>query len=205
MGLFSGGNSSSTSNNYDYNTYNTNDNRQALGEGAIGASGGGFVNYNYSPTDNRSVSTTTIDPGALRAMETAMLSNNAVSQSAIASANSTAAAAAAAAQRASADAVSSATTTQRQALDFATGANATNAAGFSNLLKSGLDMFRMGTESIQKATSDGFNLVQATNAGLTGAYQTATAEKSGNLDNKTIMIIAVVGAAALAYIASRKG
>lgn len=221
MGLFGGGNSSSTSNNYDYNTYNAFDNRLALGEGAVGASGGSTAinapqdNRIFSNTDSRqdnrqdnrnfSSTSTTVDPGALRAMETAMLSNNAVSQSAIESANSSAAAAAAAARQASQDAINSATSSQRSALDFATNANATNAEGFSQLLDTGLEMFSLAGDSIRSATTDAFNLVDATNSGIAGAYQTATAEKSGSLDNKTIMILGLAAAAAVALFAFKKG
>lgn len=217
MGLFGGGNSSSTSNNYDYNTYNAFDNRLALGDGAVGASGGSTAinapqdNRIFSNTDSRqdnrvfSSTSNMVDPGALRAMEAAITSNTAATQSAIASANSSAAAAAAAASKASADAIASANASQRSALDFATGANATNAAGFSQLLDTGLEMFTLAGDSIRSATTDAFNLVDATNSGIAGAYQTATAEKSGSLDNKTIMILGLAAAAAVALFAFKKG
>ncbi len=235
MGLFGGGNSSSTSNNYDYNTYNTNDNRMVLGEGSTSAQSGGSISnvnvdnrvFSDSRADNRvfsdsrnlsssdtytdysglgayggmgatggssvSLTNTTYDAGALRAMETAMLSNRSVSESAIASANSSAAAAAAAARQASQDAMGSAAASQRSALDFAAGANAINGQGFQSLLSGGLNLLNKAfdaTTKTQQFTAD--------------AYQTASAELSGSLDNKTIMILGLAAAAALAFFAVKK-
>ncbi len=195
MGLFGGGNSSSTSNNYDYNTYNAFDNRLALGDGAVGASGGSTAinapqdNRIFSNTDSRqdnsvfSSSTTTVDPGALRAMESAIMSNTAATKSAIESANSSAA-----------NAIASANTSQRSALDFATNANATNAEGFQSLLSGGLDLLNKAYDSTAK-----------TQQFTADAYQTASAELSGSLDNKTIMILGLGALAAVGLFAFKKG
>ena len=173
-----GGDSSSS--DTDYNTNYAYDNRQALGDNAIGATGGSSL------TVTTTTNNTATDPGALRAIEKALLANTATTQDALKFAQSTAS------QTAGASA-SSANQSLTSALNFASGADALNAQQFNKLIDLGASMFDRNTEAIQNAQS------------LTAqAYQTATAEKSGSLDNKTILALGVAGAAALAIVALKK-
>lgn len=66
--------------------------------------------------------------------------------------------------------------------------NATNSDGFSKLLDVTESMF---------ARSEG--LIGQTQKSVADAYAQAEANKSGSIDNRTIMVIAVAGAAALAF------
>lgn len=195
--LFFGGSSSSTSSPQTTNTSQAYDNRQALGDGAIGATTGGIVSLsdmsnrsfsdsrdmstsiNVSDSSNRSTNTT--DPGALKAMEAALLANQNVARDAfsfgVASAGQGASVAADAASK---------------AYSFATSSNATLGAGFSKLLDVGVSMFDSNLKAVQQQGQ------------LTAqAYQTATAEKSGSLDNRTILILGVAAVAAFAFTARK--
>lgn len=78
--------------------------------------------------------------------------------------------------------------TVKSALDAVNLSGATNADGFSKLLDIAGDMFN---------TSQG--LIGQTQKSVADAYAQAEADKAGTIDNRTIMVIAVAGAAALAY------
>lgn len=142
-----------------------------------------FFSANVDDRSDRSVrnSTTMLDPGALKSMEAALLGNKAVTESALnfslaSQGNSLAAV------RDSSD----------RALGFASSANATLGAGFAKLLEVGKSMFDTNVAAVDRAGA----MTQA-------AYRDATAEKSGTLDNKTILILGVAAAAALAFMARK--
>lgn len=217
-----GGRSSSSSASSTTNLSSATDNRMVLGEGSIGAGSGGTVSLsdmrdmstNLSVTDysNRSSSTsvtdsgntssswswsdgsnrsindsgntsiTSIDPGALKAMETAILSNEASTREALR-----------VAQQAASSSASAANASQSSAFNFAANANATVGAGFSKLLDAGLQMFSSNVAAVGKT------------ADLTAqAYQAATAEKSGSLDNKTIVMLGLGALAVFGLMAWKK-
>ncbi len=186
--------SSSSTTNTTNNLSVATDNRLAIGPGSIGASSGGTVNYSSTNISQ--------DPGALRAMELAMLSSSRAtseaikaSQNAAAEAQRAAAAQAAAAQAAAAAASAQAAQTSSDAFGFAKTVDASNKVGFSKLLDTSFDMFMINNEVIGKA----FDSTAKTQELTAAAFQSAQAEKMGTIDNKTIMIIAVAGAAAFAF------
>lgn len=74
------------------------------------------------------------------------------------------------------------------ALNAINTSNATNSEGFSKLLDVTENMF---------SRSEG--LIGQTQKSVADAYAQAEANKSGSIDNRTIMVIAVAGAAALAF------
>lgn len=167
----------------------------ALGAGAIGATSGGMVSVDFQ------------DPGALRAMELAMLSNNNATESAIKAAQESSRAAAeameaqaAAAAKQVAAASAAAAQTSSDAFGFASSADATNKQGFSKLLDTSFDMFALNTNALSKA----FDSTAKTQELTAMAYQSAEAEKKGTIDNKTIMVIAIAGAAALVMVNRKK-
>lgn len=214
-----GGRSSSSSASSTTNLSSATDNRMVLGEGSIGATAGGTVSLSdmrdQSLTDNRDMSTnlnvtdqsnrstswsdssdrstsvsnsgnttvTSVDPGALKAMETAILSNEASTREALR-----------VAQQAASTSASAANASQASAFNFASSANATMGAGFSKLLDAGLSMFQSNVAAVGKT------------ADLTAqAYQAATAEKAGSLDNKTILMLGMAAAGVLGLLAWKKG
>ncbi|HEY0955914.1 MAG TPA: hypothetical protein VGE36_14215 [Roseateles sp.] len=124
---------------------------------------------------------TAVDPGALKTMEAAMLGNQAVARDAfnfgMASAGTSADLSAAALDK---------------SYSFARDSNATLGAGFSQLLTAGMRMFDSNIAQVQRAGE------------LTvDAFRSATSEKSGSLDNKTILVLGVAAAAALAFMGRR--
>jgi hypothetical protein len=183
-----GGDSKSSSSSSTTNLSTATDNRQALASGAIGASGSGRVSINQT------------DPGALKAMESALLASNAATQSAISASQKAAASAAAAASQAAAQATASANKSLDSSLAFATKANATNAQGFESLLSTGLDLFSKNLNLLDKA----YTSTEKTQQFTADAYQTASAELSGSLDNKTIMILGLGAIAAVVLFAVNK-
>ncbi len=114
-----------------------------------------------------------------------------------------------------------------RALDSIDMANATNGTGFSKLLDTGKSIFETSSNSqgaglaslidagkslFNKASESqtgifstlidaGKSLIGQTQQSVSDAYQTATAEKSGALDNKTLMILGVAAIAGVAIVA----
>lgn len=80
-----------------------------------------------------------------------------------------------------------------RALDSIDINNATNAEGFSQLLT-----------AAQSLWDKGETLIGQTQKSVADAYSQAQTEAKGTIDNRTIMVIAVAGAAALAYASRRK-
>lgn len=76
-----------------------------------------------------------------------------------------------------------------RALDTIDLSNATNADGFGKLLEASTRLFDRGE-----------NLIGQTQKGVADAYASAQAQKTGSIDNKTIIILAVAGAAAVVMI-----
>lgn len=70
--------------------------------------------------------------------------------------------------------------------------NATNAQGFTALLDAASDLFNRGE-----------NLIGQTQSAVADAYGQAQLNKAGTIDNRTIIVLAVAGAAAL-YAINRK-
>lgn len=79
------------------------------------------------------------------------------------------------------------------ALDAVNMSSATNAEGFSSLLKAAEGLWTQGQ-----------SLIGQTQKSVADAYIQANTEAKGTIDNKTIIVLAVAGAAALAF-ASKKG
>lgn len=102
-----------------------------------------------------------------------------------------------------------------RALDSVDRGNAINGEGFTALLDASSSNF----EQVVGANSDGFsqlidtasrlftqgeNLIGQTQKSVADAYSQAQNEKAGTIDNKTIIVLAVAGAAAL-VLSKRKG
>jgi len=80
-----------------------------------------------------------------------------------------------------------------RALDSIDINNATNAQGFQSLLGAAESLWQRGEK-----------LIGQTQQSVADAYMTAQTEAKGTLDNRTIAVIAVAGAAALAFASRRK-
>lgn len=95
-----------------------------------------------------------------------------------------------------------------RALDSIDLSNATTGQGFSNLLDVGKSIFSQANSSqegiFSKLIEAGKGLIGQTQQSVSDAYQTATAEKSGALDNKTLMILGVAAIAGVAIVARGK-
>lgn len=102
-----------------------------------------------------------------------------------------------------------------RALDSIDLSNANQAESFSNLL----DASATGFDKLVGAQSSGFtdlievaeglwsqgqNLIGTTQKAVADAYGQAQADKAGTIDNRTLIVLAVAGAAALAFV-KRKG
>jgi hypothetical protein len=184
-----GGGSSSSANSNTTNTLTTNtDSRMAIGEGGLGISGSGSNAYITTTNTQNNV-----DPGALRSMELSLAASKESNKQALAAME---AASQAAAQQAAA-ASAAAAQTASDAFGFASKADASNKSGFSNLLSTSFDMFDRSYDVLETLSKGQFETTANTQALTAAAYQTATAEKAGSIDNKTIAIIAVAGAAAI--------
>lgn len=83
--------------------------------------------------------------------------------------------------------------TVSRALDSININNATNAEGFNSLLG-----------AAQSLWTKGESLIGQTQKSVADAYSQAQTEAKGTIDNRTIAIIAVAGAAALAFASRRK-
>ena len=95
-----------------------------------------------------------------------------------------------------------------RALDSIDLSNATTGQGFSKLLDVGQSIFSQANTSqegiFSKLIDAGKSLIGQTQQSVSDAYQTATAEKSGALDNKTLMILGVAAIAGVAIVARGK-
>ena len=80
-----------------------------------------------------------------------------------------------------------------KAIDAVSLSNANNAQGFDALLKTAESLW-----------SRGENLIGQTQQAVADAYSRASNDKAGTIDNRTIIVLAVAGAAALAF-AKRRG
>ncbi|MEH0165575.1 hypothetical protein [Roseateles microcysteis] len=151
-------------------------------------------------TDNSNRSVNQFDPGALRAMETAITANTKTTDRAFSFGSEAFGFAATANKDALGFARSSASEladaqreSQDKAFAFAEKSNATVGAGFSQLLSLGKSMFDSNIKAVENV-----------GALTTEAYRSATTEKSGSLDNKTITILGLAAAAAFALMAWKK-
>lgn len=200
--LICGGGGDSSSSSDVFNSVQNTDNRLAVSNG-LGQTGSG---------NSLAITNTTTDPGALRAMELALLSNSKATEDAAkaqaeAARMASQASASAAASAASAGAATAASSERMlgRSLDFASTANGQNHDSFSALLGVGESMFKTNIGTFEKLLSKQFDSVENTQALTAAAYQQATAEKAGSIDNKTIMVLGLAGAAALAFTMRRKG
>jgi hypothetical protein len=79
-----------------------------------------------------------------------------------------------------------------RALQTVETSNATLGDGYSKLIDAAGDLFARGE-----------GLIGQTQKAVADAYGQATADKAGGIDNRTIIVLAVAGAAAAAFIATR--
>jgi hypothetical protein len=77
-------------------------------------------------------------------------------------------------------------------------------SGFSQLVGGQRDGFSQLIGTAEKLFNEGQNLIGQTQKSVADAYAQAQTEAKGTIDNKTIMVIAVAGAAALAFASRRK-
>lgn len=84
-----------------------------------------------------------------------------------------------------------------QALNTVQLADATNGQGFGQLLSLADKLFVGAGNLVAGTQQASLSMAEATQKATNTAYQNATAEKSGTLDNKTIMILGVAAAAAM--------
>lgn len=80
-----------------------------------------------------------------------------------------------------------------RALDSIDTNNATNAEGFTKLLDAAESLWQRGE-----------NLIGQTQKHVADAYSQAQTDKAGTIDNRTLIVLGVAGAAALAFM-NRKG
>lgn len=101
-----------------------------------------------------------------------------------------------------------------KALDSVNVSNALGADNFSKLLKTSGDMFGQSLKSnesvysqslnaMTKVFNEGQGLIGQTQKAVADAYSMAQNDKAGTIDNRTIIVLAVAGAAAL--VAMNKG
>lgn len=191
--LICGGGGDSESSADVFNQVTNTDNRLAVSNG-VGQTGSG-----------NSLAITTTDPGALRAMELALLSNSKATEDAAKAQAEAARMASQASASAGAATAASADRMLGKSLDFASAANGKTHDSFSRLLNVGESMFKTNIGTFEKLLSKQYDSVQNTQALTAAAYQTATAEKAGSIDNKTIMVLGLAAAGALAFTMRRRG
>lgn len=193
-----GGGSSSSSTNQTFNT----DKRLITGEGSIGLSlddSLSLINledndsFSSSLTDSRSFSSSSAD--VLNSNNTTNNTTNitTLDQGAISSAFGTTNNALTTIGQAVANAFDFGSDTTSRALQTVEMNNATLGDGFERLLDAADSLFERGE-----------NLIGQTGDRVADAYRTATVEKSGTIDNRTITVIAVAGAVALIAMNARK-
>jgi hypothetical protein len=189
-----GGGSSSSSTNQTFNT----DKRLITGEGSIGLSLDDSLslmnfedNDTTSLTDSRSFSSSTSSADTNNSGNTTTI--NTLDGGAIAGAMNTI-------TQAVNDAFNFSTTSSNNALGFGERAlqtvelnNANLGEGFTRLLDAADNLFERGEK-----------LVGLSGDRIADAYRTATVEKSGSIDNKTITVMVVAGAVALIALNARK-
>lgn len=83
-----------------------------------------------------------------------------------------------------------------QALDTVKVADATAGQGFNTLMSLADKLFTGAGNLVAGTQAGALSLAEQTAQTTNQAYQNATAEKSGSIDNKTIMILGAVAAAA---------
>lgn len=84
-----------------------------------------------------------------------------------------------------------------KALDTVQINDATNNQGFTTLITLADKLFTGAGNLVAGTQAGALTLAEQTAQATNAAYQTATAEKSGSLDNKTIVILGVAAAAAM--------
>lgn len=90
-----------------------------------------------------------------------------------------------------------------KALDSVNVSNALGADNFSKLLEKSGDMFGQSLDAMTKVFNEGQGLIGQTQKAVADAYGQAQNDKAGTIDNRTIIVLAVAGAAAL--VAMNKG
>lgn len=193
--IYGGGDSASASSSDVFNTITNTDRRNAVSNG-LGITGDGSA---------INITSTTTDPGALKAMEMAMTDAREAQKQAAQVQAAAASSAASSAYASNALVTQTADSMLSKSLGFATNANATNAEGFSRLLDVGTDLFKTNVGTFEKLLSKQYDSVQNTQALTAQAYQTATAEKAGTIDNKTIVVLGIAGAVAVVFAMRAKG
>lgn len=210
-GVVYGGGGGGSSSSATTQTFNT-DKRLITGEGSIGLSLDDSVSYiELSPTDaraftdsraftsadvsnsNNTTNLTTVDGGAIAG--SFGVANNALNTitSAISNAFSSNSGIAGDAFNFASESASRALGFGESALNTVELNNATLGDGFGRLLDAADSLFERGE-----------NLIGQTGDRVADAYRTATVEKSGSIDNKTITVIAIAGAVALIALNARK-
>jgi len=201
-----GGGSSSSSTNQTFNT----DKRLITGEGSIGLSLDDSLSYmnfedNDTVTDSRafeySPTTTLTDSRAFSSSTSSADTNNSGNTTTINTLDGGAIAGAMnTITQAVNDAFNFSSTSSDNALGFGTRAlqtvelnNANLGEGFTRLLDAADNLFERGEK-----------LVGLSGDRIADAYRTATVEKSGSIDNKTITVMVVAGAVALIALNVRK-
>lgn len=102
-----------------------------------------------------------------------------------------------------------------RALDSVDAANAVNAEGFENLLNASTKNYSVTVGSqtqgfsqligaAERLFNQGQNLIGTTQKSVADAYSQAQVNKSGTIDNRTIIVLAVAGAAAAFAITRKK-
>lgn len=84
-----------------------------------------------------------------------------------------------------------------EAFKFATNANALNGQGFTKLLDASSANNKDFLSAATKIFNDGQGLIGQTQKSVADAYTVAQTTKQGTIDNKTMIVLAVAGVAAL--------
>ena len=84
-----------------------------------------------------------------------------------------------------------------------TGANQNE--GFTALLNTNADSFEMLMGAAESLWAKGEKMLTTTQQTLQQAYTSAEADKDGSIDQRTIIVLAIAGAATLAIVAATKG
>lgn len=196
-----GGGSSSSSTNQTFNT----DKRLITGEGSIGLSLDDSISVIDFDTSNSFTDSRSFSDGRTFSSADTLNSNNSTTINttdggAIAGSFGVANNALNTITSAISNAFSSNTGIAKEGFNFGERAletvelnNATLGDGFTSLLSAAENLFERGE-----------NLIGQTGDRIADAYRTATVEKSGSIDNRTITVIAVAGAVALIAMSSRK-
>lgn len=87
--------------------------------------------------------------------------------------------------------------TVARALDSVDVATSSVRGGYADMIGAAERLFKASSDNATK-------LAGQTEQAVLDAYRNAEADKGGTIDNRTIIVLAVAGAAALAFVASRK-